>query len=142
MARKTLFYKTEEERGEIHSSKSVISNCFDWDRIETVIRMFQEGRAVCYQKYNWVKNIREGWVEMYPKSITILEGIYCLQDRFLPHYDLSVWVEAPRDIRADRIVKRDPQWKHAWHKVWMDQDDRYVVAEQPAYKADIIYSGV
>jgi len=136
------FYKTQEERGEDHSSKDIISNCFDWDRIETVIRLFQEGKAVCYQKYNWIKNIREGWVEMQPKSITILEGIYCLQERFLPHYDLSVWVEAPRDIRLARIQKRDPEWKHAWHKVWMDQDDRYVAVEKPHKKAHIIYSNI
>ncbi len=136
------FYKTEEERGELHSSQTVISNCFDWDRIEDVIRLFQEGRAVCYQKYNWEKNIREAWVEMYPKSITILEGIYCLQDRFLPYYDLAVWVDAPRDIRLDRIRKRDPEWKHAWHTVWMDQDDRYLEKESPQKKANIIYSGL
>ncbi len=133
------FYKTEAERGDVHSSENIISNCFDWDRIENVIRLFQEGRAVCYQKYDWVKNIRDGWVEMHPQSITILEGLYCLQDRFLPHYDLSVWVDAPRDVRMERIFKRDLEWKRAWHKIWMDQDDRYVAAEHPEKKAHIIY---
>lgn len=136
------FYKTEEERNGIHSSDSVISNCFDWNRLEMTVRLFQQGNAVCYQKYNWDKNIREGWVEMNPQSITILEGLYCLQDRFLPHYDLSVWVDTPRDLRRERIIKRDQEWKRKWLDVWMEQDDRYVEVEQPAQKAHIIYSGV
>lgn len=136
------FYKTEEERGDVHSSENIISNCFDWDRIENVIRLFQEGKAVCYQKYNWEKNIREGWVEMYPQSITILEGIYSLQDRFLPYYDLSVWVEAPRELRRERIINRDQEWKRKWLDTWMEQDDRYFALEQPAQKAHIIYSGI
>ncbi len=136
------FYKTEQERGEIHSSQNIISNCFDWDRIENVIRLFQEGKAICYQKYNWEKNIREAWVEMHPKSITILEGIYALQERFLPYYDLSVWVDAPFDLRRQRIINRDQEWKRKWLDTWMEQDERYFLAEQPAQKADIIYSGI
>lgn len=136
------FYKTEAERKENHGSDDIISNCFDWDRMETVFALLQEGRGLCYQKYNLDKNIREGWVEIDPHGITILDGIYCLQDRFLPHYDLSVWVDAPRDIRMERVLKRDPEWKHKWWNLWMDQDDRYVEVENPAQKAHIVYSGI
>ena len=136
------FYKTEEERSQTHGSEEIISNCFDWDRMDKVFGNVRAGRGVCYQKYNWEKNIREGWVEMDPQSITILEGIYCLQDRFLPHYDLAVWVDAPRDIRMQRVLKRDPEWKHPWWNLWMDQDDRYVAAEKPHEKAHLIYSGL
>lgn len=137
------FYKTPEQRAGIHNSESVISSCFDWDRLDIILQHIRSGRGFCYQKYNWEKHVLDEWVEVNPQNITILEGIYCLQDRFLPHYDLSIWVDTPREVRFERGIKRDGEGhRDLWENIWMKQDDRYFEVERPDQKAHVIFSGV
>src|SRR3989338_10990931 len=76
------FYKSLDQRT-VGLVPEIISPDFDWDRMEREV----------------FKKNHEG--------IVIVVGVYALQKRFLPYYDFTIWVEAPREARIKRMIERE-----------------------------------
>ncbi|PIR04480.1 MAG: hypothetical protein COV59_00695 [Candidatus Magasanikbacteria bacterium CG11_big_fil_rev_8_21_14_0_20_39_34] len=147
------FYLPSEKRGKTHNSENIISNCFDWDRLESFLTALSKpGCCTRYQKYNWNTDCLDDWVNIHSEGLVIVEGIYCLQDRLAHKYDLSVWVDTPVELRFERSIQRDKEGRFKgkseeeirkmWKEIWIPQDDRYFQKYRPDMKADILLSGV
>lgn len=137
------FYRPQGEEVGAHASKEIISTCFEWDRIENeVCKPIKENRDIKFQVYDWEVAENAGEVAVPKKGIIILEGIYAFQDRFLDYFNLTVWVEAPEEVRNQRAIGRyNKKFLDLWNTVWLDQDRRYEKAHNPKQKADIIVRG-
>ncbi|MCB9799100.1 hypothetical protein H6758_05260 [Candidatus Nomurabacteria bacterium] len=145
------FYLPPEQRGQSHDSDDIISNCFDWDRLEYFLdALGKPGCCTRYQKYNWNTEKLDQWVNIPPDGLVLVEGIYCLQDRLIDKYDLTIWVDAPEEVRFQRSIQRDLQGRFKgkseqevidmWKEIWIPQDRRYYEAFHPDQKADMIVS--
>ncbi|MBT4153250.1 MAG: hypothetical protein HOE53_01225 [Candidatus Magasanikbacteria bacterium] len=138
------FYKPVKEREGEHHSEQIISTCFDWDRLETdVFDQIAAGKdRLTYDIYDWVRTEIDRCTCIPLSGIIIVEGIYALQDRFLPKYDFTVWIDTPEEERDVRARKRyNDEFYALWKNVWIGQDRRYIHAHRPAERADAIISG-
>jgi uridine kinase len=70
----------------------------------------KRGESVDQPVYNFAIHDRQPGAVKHVESrpVVIVEGIHCLSDlSFLPLYDLTVFVDAPADLRLIRRIRRD-----------------------------------
>jgi hypothetical protein len=100
------------------------------------------GRAARYQR--WPYDSAEGldWVEVPAGVPVIVEGVSSTDIRLPVPWDLTVWVDAPPEVRWQRIVDRDPPaLQERWRTEWMPGEQAYATEQSPINRADAIVSG-
>jgi len=70
-----------------------------------------------------------------------LEGVSATRRELGDAWDVTVWVEAPRDIRLQRGLKRDGHAARPLWERWMADEDRWVASERPRDRCDFIFDG-
>jgi uridine kinase len=75
-----------------------------------------------------------------PHGLVVVEGVYLLRPQLRPVWDLAVFVEVPRDIRAARQHARG-QNDVGWIERWMAAEDYYEQLLDPAGLADLVVPG-
>lgn len=82
------------------------------------------------------------WRTVPVGHFVIVEGCYSLRKELAPLLDFRIWVESPKSLRLDRGIDRDGETnRHLWEDLWMPAEDRYVEAEQPQDRAELILDG-
>jgi uridine kinase len=92
-----------------------------------------------YQRYDWVRDTFEDWVDVPVAPVLLLEGVSTAR-RTAP-VAFAIWVEAPRDLRLARVLSRDgaclaPQWQD-----WMRAEDAWFTADGTRAHADLLLDG-
>lgn len=101
------------------------------------------GRSVRFQRYDWAANALADWVELPASSVVLLEGVMASSTQVGAHAALSVWVEAPRDVRLARGLARDGEAsRERWEREWMPAEERYIAEQRPDRRADVTLEGV
>ena len=119
------FYKPLAERT-VGLVPEIISPDFDWDRLEREVFIAPQPPLIG-------KRGSKG-------EIVIVVGVYALQKRFLPYYDFTIWVEAPRELRIKRMIEREgAAVAQEWQKKWMAREERYAETERPFDAASTIF---
>jgi uridine kinase len=99
-------------------SHAVLESTFDFDspankdmaHLRRDIEALREGHAVEQPVYDFPSHDRkQGAVRRFEsRPVVIVEGIHVLSDpSFLPLFDLTVFVDAPADLRLIRRIRRD-----------------------------------
>ncbi|WP_370541796.1 hypothetical protein [Alicyclobacillus sp. SO9] len=69
-------------------------------------------------------------------GIVIVEGVYSLRKELFDQYDLSIWIDCPRDVRLSRGLERDgEEARDLWENQWMIAEDMYVQEHRPRTKS-------
>lgn len=72
----------------------------------------------------------------------LVEGIYSTRADLIEAYDYTIWIDAPRDLRLERGVRRGGEnTRDRWLTEWMPEEDRYVETENPAARVDLALDG-
>jgi uridine kinase len=82
----------------------------DMEHLRRDIEALKRGESLDQPVYDFPTHDRlPGGVKHIPwRPVVIVEGIHCLSDlSFLPLYDLTVFVDAPADLRLIRRIRRD-----------------------------------
>lgn len=82
----------------------------DMAHLRRDIEAFRRGEAVEQPIYEFSKHDRKAGVfkTVDARPVVIVEGIHVLSDRaFFPLFDLTVFVDAPADLRLIRRIRRD-----------------------------------
>ena len=75
-------------------------------------------------------------------AVVLLEGVYSTSELLRLYCDYTIWIECPYDVRLRRGLERDGESMRAtWVDHWMPAEDRYVEAEHPEAKADLVIDG-
>lgn len=85
----------ERDDPDLADSQTLIANLHD----------LRKGHATRVPRWSFQSHSREGYREVQPASLILVEGIHALHERLLPHLDVCVFVEAPPDVRWKR-------WEH------------------------------
>lgn len=110
------YYKPVDERT-VGLVPEIVSPDFDWDALEREI--FKKER----------------------KGITIIVGVYALQERFIGYYDFKIWVDAPHDVRVKRMIEREGEAvAREWQANWLEREERYLAVDRPDMRADVVMS--
>ncbi len=116
---------------------------FDWERVlSNILVPVSQNREGVYQRYDWETDSLAEWRKIPVGGIVIIEGVYSTRKELANFYELTIWVDCPREIRLLRGMERDgEEAKELWENNWMIAEDIYVETHKPIERADIIVKG-
>lgn len=86
----------------------------DFPRLARDLSLLRAGRAALIPVWSFHTHKREGERLMTPASVVVCEGIHALHDAVAHLYDLTIFVEAPRDLRLRRMEERERSGVRGW----------------------------
>ncbi|MFF5211544.1 uridine kinase [Streptosporangium sp. NPDC000396] len=111
-----------------------------FQRVEDqVLGPLAAGEPGGYRRYDWVRGGFAEWVDVPVAPVLLLEGVSTAR-RTAPTA-LTIWVEAPRDLRLARALVRDgASFAPQWHD-WMRAEDEWFAADGTRSRADLLLDG-
>lgn len=111
--------------------------------VAEVIEPIRRGESFVHRPYRWGEQ-----PPITDHPVTIGAGIAierCFIAAFDVPWDLSIWVETPRDLclerGLDRALADREQTIRTWRDVWQPNEDRYIKERDPLRTADIVLDG-
>jgi uridine kinase len=110
-------------------------------RVDTqLLAPLSQGTAARWQRYDWDAGRFGEWVDQRQVDVLVLEGCGAGATAYAAYRTVLVWVEAARDTRIARAIRRDgeqvlPRWL-----AWMDSEARHFAANATRAHADLAYS--
>jgi uridine kinase len=134
------FYRPSAERvlrPKVHGAN------FDRERLVTeVLEPLASGRAGRYRRYDWGEDRLAEWHAVPAAAVVLVEGVYSTSEPLHEHFDYTIWVDCPYDVRLKRGLERDgEQMRTVWLQEWMPAEKRYFEAERPDGRADLVLDG-
>jgi uridine kinase len=116
-------------------------NYFDWRRLrDEALMPLRAGEPARYQRYDWSTDGLAEWIEIEPREIVLVEGVFSLRPELRPRLEVAIFIETPRDERMRRMSAR-PQGGTSWMDSWMAAEDWYLVHLAPHRTADLVVEG-
>jgi uridine kinase len=92
--------------------------------------------------WNWADDVGGDWVELPPGRVVVVEGVSSTRTEAGVPWDLTVWVEAPLEVRLGRALERDgPELMPRWLGDWMPSEQAYADREYPQDRVDLVVDG-
>ena len=114
---------------------------FDWQRLrDTVLAPLSRNSHACYQRYDWVSDALAEWHEVSPGGVVIVEGVYSTRPELRPRFDVTIFVDTPREERLARMLDRLYN-DVAWVERWMAAEDWYLEHMRPLDHVDLVVDG-
>ena len=116
-----------------------------WDRerfIAQVLEPLISGRPATYQRWDFERNDGADWRQVPTGVPVVVEGVSSTDVRLGVPWDVTVWVDVPREVRLRRATERDgPEMLERWLTDWMPSEDEYEAAQQPQRRVDLVVLG-
>jgi uridine kinase len=116
---------------------------WDWDRFraQVLLPLLSRHRGR-YQVWDWIRDEGGEWRGVPSGRLLVVEGVSCTRAEAGVPWDLTVWVEAPREVRLARAVERDGEaMLPRWLDDWMPSEERYAARERPWNRVDYVVDG-
>ncbi|MGN6605521.1 MAG: uridine kinase family protein [Jatrophihabitans sp.] len=116
---------------------------WDFDRFERQLAApLRAGRPARYQVWDWDADTGGDWVDVPPGRVMIVEGVSCTRAEVRMAWDLTVWVDTPREVRLQRALERDgAALLPVWLERWLPSEEAYATRERPQHRVDLIVGG-
>jgi uridine kinase len=116
---------------------------WDWARFrEQILDPILARRIARYQRFDWPTRRLAEWHEVPSQTdVLIVEGVSATRRELGNPWDITVWVEAPPDIRLRRGLERDGEAALPLWERWTAEEDAWVASEVPANSCDFIFDG-
>jgi uridine kinase len=117
---------------------------WDWPRFrEQLLLPLLDGRPARYQVWDWVADAGADWVDVPAGRVVVVEGVSATRAEVGVPWDLTIWVDAPREVRLARALERDgAAMQSRWADDWLPSEQAYAARERPQERVDLIVSGV
>jgi uridine kinase len=104
---------------------------WDRERFRTqVLAPFLASRPGRYQRWDWDQQVLDEWHDVSVGDTVIVEGVSTTRVELGNPWNLTIWVEAPEDIRLRRGIDRDGEAMRAmWEQVWIPGENAYVASQ-------------
>lgn len=99
----------------------------DWERVlEQVLIPLRERRPIRYCKFDCSTSTIAPGVEVVPKGLTVIEGVYSMHPELAGFYDLSVFLSISPELQASRIAARNtPETAQQFYSRWIPLEQVY-----------------
>ncbi|MGG5255137.1 uridine kinase family protein [Neobacillus sp. SM06] len=137
------FYHPSEKIIKADPAVKPIGADFDWERLENQLLLpLTQGQNGSYQRYDWDTDKMAEWHTVPATGIVVIEGVYSTRKELFGFYDLTIWVNTPRETRLKRGLERDGEGARSmWEENWMVSEDLYVKKQQPDQRVNFIVDG-
>ena len=114
------FQRTKERYEEIGGN-------IDRERfLDQVLKPLFKGEKIKYQPFDCSVMTLLNTIEVTPKKLTVIEGVYSMHPLFLPYYDYSVFLQIDKELQKERILKRNtPAVSKRFFYEWIPMENRY-----------------
>ena len=103
------FYRPlpEEVRGSLSAAEGA-DRFFDRERLrDEVLVPLRAGRTALARRFDWdLDRLGEELLVVEPEGVVIVEGVSTLRPELSRYWDLSVYLDVPRDVCRDRLLAR------------------------------------
>ena len=101
----------------------------DWDRLETVLRDFADGRAAAVPRYDFATHGRlHGESMLSPAPILIIEGLWLFRRPTIRRLiDLKIFIRSTEQLCTERRLRRDTAERGRTRDQVMEQLSRYTL---------------
>jgi len=129
----------------VHADDFASPSVPEWDharfRAQVLVPLLG-GRPAHYQRWDWHTDTGAEWHDVPVGVPVIVEGVSATRCEIGAPWDLTIWVEAPEDLRLARAIERDgPGMLATWLHVWLPEESAYVARERPNERVDLIVPG-
>ena len=118
---------------------------FDWQRLrDQVLIPLASGAAARYERYDWLTGqLAAEEPRLVPRSgVVIVEGVYAARPELAGYYDLTAWVDTPREECMRRLYQRGhDHGPGKWNERWRAAEDHYIAATRPVTRLDLTVRG-
>lgn len=88
--------------------------------------------------YDWSAGRFAGWSVLPQADVVIVEGVGAAHPVLAGIADVRVWIDAPPDVRRERLQRRAGPPPEEWLAAWQQQESAYFTAVRPRRGADWI----
>jgi hypothetical protein len=115
----------------------------DYERLRNeVIAGFKSGEPFGYRTYDCQSGTLSAPVQVSPKRLNILEGVYSLHPALDISYELSIFLKADSTTQRTRILKRSgAALLKRFEAEWIPLENRYFYLLHIIQKCDIVHEG-
>ncbi len=124
------------------TAEEKVARCIDWRRLRSeVLEPLLAGRAASWHPFDWEAGhgLSEHAIVAEPARVVILDGAYSSRTELSDLIELSVLVEAPAEVRRERLVKRDGAIDE-WYARWDEGETYYFTQVRPRSAFDLVVS--
>lgn len=110
--------------------------------LTSVLEPVQAGLPARYRRYDWTGDRLADWREVPAGAVVVVEGVYSMSGSLRERLDYAIWVDCPYPLRLRRGIDRDgEEMRSIWTDEWMPAEERYLEAERPDRRADLLLDG-
>jgi uridine kinase len=136
-----------DEKWRGHSPEAKVAEVIDWKRLRRdVLESLLRGKPASWHPLAFTPGVGwTGWkdelITLQPARIVILDGAYSSRPELADILDLSVLVEAPEEVRSERLLAREgAAFMQSWHEIWDAAEDYYFSQVRPLSSFDVVVS--
>ena len=105
--------------------------------LSEVLIPLKEGRTVEYKRFDCSTMTLAKAETVTPKKLVIIEGAYSMHPELREIYDLSVFLDIPKDLQIERVLKRNPDRAQRFFSEWIPLENRYFEKMQIKQNCDM-----
>ncbi|RYZ31595.1 MAG: hypothetical protein EOP01_03045 [Propionibacteriaceae bacterium] len=113
-----------------------------WERdrfVAQVLEPLVAGRPARYERWDWASDASLGWVDVAPGLPVVVEGVSSTDVRLGVPWDVTLWVDAPDEVRLARALARDGEaMREQWVERWRPAEEAYEAAQRPQERVDAV----
>jgi uridine kinase len=127
------------------------ADCLDWRRLRReALEPLKSGRPAAWHALDFAGGpradgsygLQAGLTTRAATSIVMVDGAYSARPELADLIDLTVLVEAPSDVRAERLAAREESaFLTAWLARWGAAEDHYFTVTRPRSTFDVVMGG-
>lgn len=131
------FFLRPEQRSE--SRYAEVGGNFDRERFtDEVLDPLSEGRPIDYRRFDCSSMTVLPAVRIIPKRLTVVEGVYSTHPELIRYYDLTIFLDVDKELRKERIKKRNGSQATRFFDEWIPLEERYFCQTAAAKRCDIL----
>jgi len=104
-----------------------------------IVEPLRCGRPALYRHWDLLADAPLDWVEVPAGVPVIVEGVSAIDKRLRVPWDVTLWIDAPEEVRLARIMARDdPLLLERWRTEWWPSEQAYARSQQPEEHVDAV----
>jgi uridine kinase len=126
----------------VHVDDFARPSVMGWDRarfVSEVLEPLRGGRPAHYARWDYLTDERRDWADVPPGVPVIVEGVSATDERLPVPWDITLWLDAPEEIRRRRIEERDDdRLLYRWQTDWWPSEQAYLREQRPKDRPGVI----